>query len=116
MTALKYAFFIGCASEQSTKENQIATRLACEKLGIELVDMDFTCCGAGVLQDKNPFQALLLNARNFALAEAAGLPLMTICSTCQFNLAAANKKMKDDPALLARVNESLAQAGLHYNG
>lgn len=116
MTDLKYAYFIGCVSEQSTKENDIAARLACEKLGIQLVDLDFSCCGAGVLQDVNEFQALLVNARNFALAEQAGLPLMTICSTCQFNLMNDNKKLKENPDLLKKVNAKLAKTGLQYKG
>ena len=112
----KYGYFIGCVSEQSTRENEIATRLSCEKLGIELVDMDFTCCGAGVLQDVNEFQALLINGRNFAICEKEELPMLTICSTCQFNLMNDNRTLKESKEKLAKVNEKLGKADLQYNG
>ena len=53
-------------------------------LGIELdteVMRSASCTGSGVLQEKNQRLGDTLNARNFALAEQSGLPLMTICST-----------------------------------
>jgi len=75
-----------------------------------------SCTGAGVLQEKNRLLGDTLNARTFAMAEKMGLPIMTICSTCQGVMSQANHRMKGDPAYLAEVNSYLAEEGLEYHG
>jgi succinate dehydrogenase / fumarate reductase cytochrome b subunit len=75
-----------------------------------------SCTGSGVLQEKNLRLGDTLNARNFALAESTGLPLLTICSTCQGVMSQANQRLKADPAYLAEINEDLAEEGLEYKG
>ncbi len=88
-------------------------------LGIELdteVMRSASCTGSGVLQEKNQRLGDTLNARNFALAEQSGLPLMTICSTCQGVMAQANKRLMDDRSYLAEVNEDISEEGLQYKG
>ena len=60
------------------------------------------CTGAGVLQEKNERLGDTLNARTFALAERSGLPLMTICSTCQGVMSQANKRADGEPGLPGR--------------
>ena len=75
-----------------------------------------SCTGSGVLQEKNLRLGDTLNARNFALAERSGLPLMNICSTCQGVMSQANERLTSDPAYLASINEDLAEEGLEYKG
>jgi succinate dehydrogenase / fumarate reductase cytochrome b subunit len=90
-----------------------------ERLGIELdqeVMRSASCTGAGVLQEKNQRLGDTLNARNFALAERSGLPLMTICSTCQGVMSQANARLKEDADYLASINRDLAEEGLEYKG
>ena len=74
------------------------------------------CTGAGILSERNPELADTLNARTFAMAERLGLPLMTICSTCQGVMSQANYKLQNDPEYLAKINETLALEGLEYKG
>ena len=116
---MRYAFYPGCVSRGACPELYAATVQVCEILGIEL-DVDSmrsaSCTGAGVLQEKNQRLGDTLNARSFALAERAGLPLLTICSTCQGVMAQANKRLKSDPNYLAEVNADLAEEGLEYKG
>ena len=38
---------------------------------------------------------------------------MTICSTCQGVMSQANYKLQNDPAYLAKINETLALEGLN---
>ena len=114
---MKYAFFPGCVSRGGCPELYQAAGLICQRLGIELQEMPgASCTGAGVLQEKNEFLGDTLNARTFAMAEGLGLPIMTICSTCQGVMSQANRRMKRDPAYLARVNSQLAEEGLEYQG
>jgi succinate dehydrogenase / fumarate reductase cytochrome b subunit len=88
-----------------------------KKLGIELVLLDeASCCGASHLQDFDEFLSLVLNARNICYAEKLGLPLVTICNTCQLNTAMTKERLDSDPELKAKVNEKLAEVGLEYKG
>ncbi len=113
---MKYAFFPGCVSRGGCPELYPATKLICQKLGIELQEMPAaSCTGAGVLQEKNELLGDTLNARTFAMAEALDLPILTICSTCQGVMSQANHRLKD-PEYLAKVNGFLADEGLEYKG
>lgn len=117
MSALKYAYYPGCASQEITKEANMTTRLVASALGIELVDMPkANCCGAGLMNDYNYELAIALNARIFAEAETMGLDIMTICSTCLMVMNTANRDLKNNPELLEQTNKTLAEAGLHYSG
>ena len=114
---VKYAFFPGCVSRGGCPELYPSAIEVCRKLEIELEELiGASCTGAGVLQEKNQLLADVLNARNFAMAERLGLPIMTICSTCQGVMSQANKRLKDDPGYLAKVNANLAEEGLEYKG
>ena len=113
---MKYAFFPGCVSRGGCPELYPATKLICERLGIELQEMPAaSCTGAGVLQEKNQLLGDTLNARTFAMAEALDLPILTICSTCQGVMSQANHRLKE-PEYLAKVNGFLAEEGLEYKG
>ena len=116
---MRYALYPGCVSRGACPELYAATIEVCTRLGIEL-DLDAlrgaSCTGAGVLQESNLRLADTLNARTFAMAERAGLPLMTICSTCQGVMSQANERLKADEDYLAQINTDLAEEGLKYSG
>ncbi|MBI1823896.1 MAG: CoB--CoM heterodisulfide reductase iron-sulfur subunit B family protein [Nitrospirae bacterium] len=114
---MKYAFYTGCAAKGATPELYVSTLLVAERLGIELVELrSAACCGAGVITEADPELAVALNARTFAMAEAEGLDIMTICGTCQGVMSQMNKQLTDDPGLLKRINLFLEKEGLHYSG
>ena len=117
MSTQKYALFMGCTPDGATPELRVSLEAVIEKLGMEVVELkEATCCGATHLQDFDDFLALVINARNLAYAENNGGEMMTVCNTCQLVLSKANDRLQSDPALLERVNEKLAEAGLHYSG
>ena len=114
---MKYAFYPGCVSQGGAPELYPAATTICQRLGIELQEIrSWTCCGAGVMQEKNQLFGDVLNARNLAKAERDGLTIMTICSTCQGVISQANKRMQDDPEYLDQINTHLAEEGLEYRG
>ena len=114
---MKYAFFPGCVSKGGCPELYQSVMHVYPKLGIELEEMTTaSCTGAGVLQEKDQKLGDVLNARTFALAEQRGLPIMTICSTCQGVMSQANLRLRSDPAYLAEVNSVLAEEDLTYHG
>jgi succinate dehydrogenase / fumarate reductase cytochrome b subunit len=117
MEKLKYALYTGCTARESTPELLKSTMAIADKLGIELVLLDeASCCGASHLQDFDDTLSLVLNARNICYAEKLGLPMVTICNTCQLNTAMAKDRLDNDPELKAKVNEKLAEVGLEYKG
>ena len=116
---MKYAFYPGCVSRGATPELFSATMEVCSRLGIELVFEPMrgaSCTGSGILQEKNLRLGDTLNARTFAMAENTGLPLLTICSTCQGVMSQANQRLRSDSAYLAEINADLAEEGLEYKG
>ena len=115
---MRYAVYPGCVSRGACPELYVATLEVCRRLGIELdlVAMQgASCTGAGVLQEKNLRLADTLNARTFAMAERAKLPILTICSTCQGVMSQANERLQDE-GYRASINEELAEEGLAYSG
>jgi succinate dehydrogenase / fumarate reductase, cytochrome b subunit len=113
---VRLAYYPGCVAQESGKELDLATRWVCRKLGIELVEFPrFSCCGSGFVDEANLLLNVALNARNLALAEAAGLDLLTICSTCQGMLTFAKRKL-EEPAVRAKVDPVLARIGVSYRG
>jgi succinate dehydrogenase / fumarate reductase cytochrome b subunit len=115
---MKYALFTGCVAKGAGPENLAAVNLACDKLGIELVEMtDASCCGAGVIGEDNPMVADILNARTFYQAEAQGLDIMNICTTCQGVHRKAQRKLEAKPDYKAKVNAELSRdTGREYKG
>ena len=117
MKKLKYALYTGCTAKQSTPELLQASLAVANKLGIEFVDLDMaSCCGASHLGDFDDHLSLVLNARNICYAEQMGLDVITICNTCNLNLASVKMRLDADPDLKAKVNKDLAEVGLEYKG
>ena len=113
---MKLAYYPGCVAKESGRELDMATRWVCRSLGIELVDFPkFSCCGSGFVDEANETLNVAINARNLAIAEAAGLDLMTVCSTCQGMLSLAKLRM-EDPAVRAKVDGALRPIGIDYRG
>jgi succinate dehydrogenase / fumarate reductase cytochrome b subunit len=95
----------------------LSTMKSAEGLGIEFVEMkSASCCGAGVVSEKNPLLADALNARTIAIAEKQGLDLVTICSTCQGILKKTECHVDSDPAYKEKVNTVLEEGGHQYAG
>ena len=112
---MKYAFYPGCVSRGGCPELYPSAVKVSAKLDIELEELkDVGCTGAGVLPQ---YLSDPINARTFAKAEAMGLPIMTICSTCQGVMSQANYRLKADPEYRTKINkEYLSEEGLEYKG
>jgi len=112
---MKYAFYPGCVSRGGCPELYPSAVKVSAKLGIELEEMkDVACTGAGVLPQ---YLSDPINARTLAKAEQMGLPVMTICSTCQGVIAQANYRLKGDREYREGINrEYLSDEGLEYKG
>jgi succinate dehydrogenase / fumarate reductase, cytochrome b subunit len=112
---MKLAYWPGCVSRGFTPELHGSMALVAERLEIELVTLDrANCCGAGVIAEHNQELADTLNARTFALAQATGLGMMNICSTCQGAMSECQQRLDADSAYRNHINEALAAEDLSY--
>jgi succinate dehydrogenase / fumarate reductase cytochrome b subunit len=112
---VKYAFWPGCVSKGACPELYTSMIRVSAELGIELEELyDGNCTGAGVISEHEPEVADALNARNFALAQRMGMPLINICSTCQGVQSMVQSKLDRDEAYRERINAELAKESLRY--
>ena len=113
----RYALYLGCTAPVRTLNYELSARNTARRLGIEFVDInDFGCCGFPV-KALDHDTALLMSARNLALAEEQGLDICALCSSCTGTQAEANRLLQEDEDLRERVNDKLeAATGRRYNG
>jgi heterodisulfide reductase subunit B len=112
---MKFALFVGCKIPSRLPAYEISTRAVLGRLGVSLVDLDFTCCGYPARNiSRDAF--VLAAARNLALAERAGLDVLTPCKCCFGNLRHAIRFLGEDEALRSRVEKALATEGLAWSG
>ncbi len=112
-----YTYYPGCSSEATAVGLGISSRSVAEALGMELKELEgWNCCGSTPYGSLDELEAIVVAARNLALAEKTGLDLVTPCSSCFVTLNKARVHMMDKPQLKAKVNEALAAAGLEYKG
>jgi len=114
----KYAFFLGCIAPLRYPGIEKSTREVFKALGVELVSLkDANCCPApGVIKSFSKATWLAAAARNLALAEKAGLDIVTICSGCYGSLFDAAHELHENKKMLSDVNKILADIGLKYSG
>lgn len=113
---MKYSYYPGCSLHSAHKGYDMSTRAVAKMLGFELAELeDWNCCGATIYMSIKRTTALAIAARNLALAEKAGLDIVTPCSSCYTILSKAHKYLSNNEELRTNVNLCLAEAGLNYN-
>lgn len=114
---MKYAFFVGCTTLSRLPGYEKSARKVAQELGVELLDMPGSgCCGTTYLDTLDHKTALAVAARNIAIAEEMGCDIVTICNGCTEVLTKVNKELKENPELMAEVNQVLAEAGKMFKG
>jgi len=113
----QYTYFPGCSSNASAKALGMSVRAIEKPLDMALLELDdWTCCGSTPYGSLDEDEALLVAARNLALAEKKGLDLVTPCSSCFVVLHKANLHLKEDEKSRAMINRALAAANLEFHG
>lgn len=112
---MRYALFLGCKIPYYVPHYETATRRVLAELGVELVDVEFPCCGYP-MRHLYFRSYLLAGARSLALAEARGLDLVTPCKCCFGSLKRVQAFLAESPELREKVGADLAEEGLAYRG
>ena len=127
-----YLYFPGCSAKSTAKGLGLSVLAIAQPLDMGLIELDdWTCCGSTPYGSLNGEEAILVAARNLALAEKTrftvlnekgipvektGLDLVTPCSSCYVTLYKANSYLREHPQFKTQVNEALAVANLEYHG
>jgi len=112
---MKYALFLGCKIPARLPAYEASTRAVLGRLGVGLVDLAFTCCGYPARNvSRDAF--VVAAARNLALAERAGLDVLTPCKCCFGTLRHAIRFLGEDAELRSRITRALAAEGLAWSG
>jgi heterodisulfide reductase subunit B2 len=110
----RYAFFVGCTIRVRAPYIEKLARTLFPRLGLELIDLDFSCCPTSrVSRDIDSEAWLRIAARNLALAEKEGLPILSMCTGCTQTLVEA-KHILEDSDVRGRINQAIAP--LSYQG
>ena len=111
---MKYALFLGCTIPVRGQNYEISAREVARILGLELIDLeDFACCGFP-LKSTNAHTAIILAARNLAIAAEEGLDICTLCNACTSVLTEANKELSENKELREKVNDELNKMDKEY--
>lgn len=103
---MKLAYYPGCSLEGSGIEYGMSMERTAEVMGIELVELDdWNCCGATSGHNTNKLLSLSLPARNLAIAEQMGLPMLAPCAACYSRHRTTEHVIKHDP----QMRETIAQ-------
>ncbi|UCF77796.1 MAG: CoB--CoM heterodisulfide reductase iron-sulfur subunit B family protein [Candidatus Eiseniibacteriota bacterium] len=114
---MKCLYYPGCSQKGTSRSYEESLFAISSKLGVSLHELeDWNCCGTTSVVAVNKVLSLALAARNLALAEPEGLPLVTPCPSCWLSLTRANRVIKEGGPLAEKVRVALAAGGLSYNG
>lgn len=116
-TTMRYALFIGCTVAYKLPHIEAASRYVMDALGIQSVDLPFSCCpDPNGIHSYSSEMWYTLAARNFALAEEQALDIITLCNGCYATLKHCLELLKGDSRLRKRVNERLRRVGHRFTG
>jgi heterodisulfide reductase subunit B len=113
---MKFVYFPGCVIPQKENSYEMSARKICEKLDIELVDMEgANCCGLN-LDPVDHFSSVLLAARDLCLAEEMGSDILVLCNGCFGHLSRVKNEILRDEILRKRVNKALKSINKIFHG
>jgi heterodisulfide reductase subunit B len=111
-----YAFFIGCNIPARVQQYEMAARAVLSRVDVGLKDFrDFNCCGYP-MRNTDETSYLLSAAKNLALAEKAGMDILTLCKCCFGSLKIAAHRLNEDEKLQNEINKELDSHGLTFKG
>jgi len=108
---MRYAYFPGCKIPHHLPQYGTSVRAVCQALDVELADLEFNCCGYPV-RHESELASIFSAARNFALAQKAGLSILTPCKCCFGNLKYAAARLSENADMAREVDRLLAREGL----
>lgn len=114
----EFAVFWGCTIPARLPFIEKSTRLVMGDLGATVHELPgYTCCPEGTLVKANNQDVFYTaSARNLAIAEQAGLGVVTPCNGCYSTFKESSSHLRSDWRAREVANQRLAKEGLRYDG
>ncbi len=111
---MKYAYYPGCSSESTAREQHASSLAVARALGIDFVEIpNWSCCGATAAHQTDRLLAASLPVVNLLIARKMGLDVVVNCAACYSRLKTANHEVRTYPEIRKRVGDAL---GSEYDG
>jgi heterodisulfide reductase subunit B2 len=111
-----YALFPGCVIPTQVPFIEKLSGDIFSRIGLDIRRLDFNCCPYNGVKDADEEAALVLSARNLALAEKENASILSLCNGCAQTLIEANETLKSNSDMLFSVNKKLKRLDLEYKG
>ncbi len=118
MTDTPWALYMGCVIPNRLPYMEVAMRETLSHFEIPTQDISgFTCCPNPLtLSHIDHEAALVISARNLAIAEEKGLNILTPCNGCFEALKGTGVCLQEDAELREKVNTILSKTGHEFKG
>lgn len=114
---MRFAYYPGCSNHATGRAYEESIQAVAGPLGIELREIDdWNCCGATAYMAVNEVLSFCLTARNLALAQKTGDPVVTACNACYTNLRKTEEYLKEFASVREKVSSVLSEVGMSYEG
>lgn len=111
---MKYAYYPGCSSESSARDQHISSLAVAEALGIEFHEINgWSCCGSTPAHQTDRVLAASLSAANLVLAKEMGLDVVVNCAACYNRLKVANYEVLRSKEMREKIEQAI---GNEYDG
>jgi heterodisulfide reductase subunit B len=111
---MKYAYYPGCSSESSARDQHISSLAVARALGLEFTEIPgWSCCGATPGHQTDRVLAASLSAANLMLARDMALDVVVNCAACFSRLKTANYEVCNHPDMRRKVADA---TGRDYDG
>ena len=111
---MRYAYYPGCSSESTARDQHSSSSAVARALGIELVELSgWSCCGATAAHQTDRILAASLPAANLLMARETDLDVVVNCAACYSRLKTANHEVSTHPEMRKKVGDAL---GREYDG
>jgi heterodisulfide reductase subunit B len=112
--AVDLQYYPGCSAHSTGLEYDRSTRAVFEALGIKLTELeDWNCCGASSAHSTSRALALLLPARNLAIAQKAGQDVVMPCAACFSRHKTSDYVLRTDSERCAKIEQAV---GFKFDG
>jgi heterodisulfide reductase subunit B2 len=111
---MNYAYYPGCASDSTARDQHASCLAVARSLGIGLTEIEgWICCGTTPAHQTDRALAAALPAANLVRARKMGLDMVVTCAACYNMLKTANHRLLASSPLRDRVRDAL---GEDYDG
>jgi len=115
---MKVTYYPGCTLKANAKNFEDSALYALEQLDIDVEELPrWNCCGTVYSLATDDLIHHMAPIRNLIRVKESGSNrVMTLCAMCYNTLKRANKRMKDDPESLEKINQVMYKEEIDYEG